>query len=61
MLIGQHTRIWYLSNRLTVMPQMNLHIQAASPEPGRIAQSVTCLATDAILTADPGVTRSIPA
>ena len=29
--------------------------------PGRIAQSVTCLATDACLTADPGVVSSIPA
>ena len=29
--------------------------------PGRVAQSVTCLATDACLTADPGVTCSIPA
>ena len=29
-------------------------------EPGRVAQSVTCLATDACLTADPGVTSSIP-
>ena len=28
---------------------------------GRVAQSVTCLATDASLTADPGVTSSIPA
>ena len=28
-------------------------------EPGRIAQSVTCLATDACLTADPGVASSI--
>ena len=27
----------------------------------RIAQSVTCLATDAYLTADPGVVSSIPA
>ena len=26
----------------------------------RVAQSVTCLATDACLTADPGVTSSIP-
>ena len=26
----------------------------------RVAQSVTCLATDACLTADPGVARSIP-
>ena len=28
---------------------------------GRVAQSVMCLATDACLTADPGVTSSIPA
>ena len=28
---------------------------------GRVAQSVTCLATDACLTAIPGVTSSIPA
>ena len=30
------------------------------PVPGRVAQSVTCLATDANLTADPGVTSLIP-
>ena len=29
--------------------------------PGSIAQSVTCLATDAYLTAEPGVASSIPA
>ena len=29
--------------------------------PGRVAHSVTCLATDACLTADPGVASSIPA
>ena len=29
--------------------------------PGRVVQSVTCLATDVSLTADPGVTSSIPA
>ena len=28
--------------------------------PGRVAQSVTCLATDACLTVDPGVASSIP-
>ena len=28
---------------------------------GRVVQSVTCLATDACLTADPGVASSIPA
>ena len=32
-----------------------------SPAPGRVAQSVTCLATDASLTADSGVANSIPA
>ena len=30
-------------------------------QPGRVAQSVTCLATDASLTGDPGVASSIPA
>ena len=30
-------------------------------ELGRVVHSVTCLATDACLTADPGVTSSIPA
>ena len=30
-------------------------------EPGRVAQSVTCLATDTSLTADPGDASSIPA
>ena len=29
--------------------------------PDRVAQSVTCLATDSSLTADPGVESSIPA
>ena len=30
-------------------------------KPGRVAQSVTCLATDVYLTADPGVASSIAA
>ena len=30
------------------------------PTPGRVAQSVTCLATDACLTAYPGVASSTP-
>ena len=30
-------------------------------QPGGVAQSVTCLATDASLIADPGVASSIPA
>ena len=32
-----------------------------SDQPGRVAQSVTCLATDACLTANPGVASSIQA
>ena len=35
-------------------------LYASSNGPGRVAQSVTCLATDACLTADPGVVNSIP-
>ena len=35
--------------------------QSDQGKPGRIAQSVTCLATDTCLTADPGVASSIPA
>ena len=31
------------------------------PTPGLVAKSVTCQATDASLTADPGVVSSIPA
>ena len=36
-------------------------INHSSKLPGRVAQSVTCLATDASLTADPGVASSISA
>ena len=38
-----------------------VRIASTSSKPGRVAQSVTCLATDASLTADPGVASSIPA
>ena len=34
---------------------------ATATSPGCVAQSVPCLATDAYLTADPGVASSIPA
>ena len=37
------------------------HLDYTLALPGRVAQSVTCLATDACLTADPGVASSIPA
>ena len=36
-------------------------ISPTSCLPGRLAQSVTCLVTDAYMTADPGVGSSIPA
>ena len=36
-------------------------ISTVYQKPGRVAQSVTCLVTDACLTADPGVASSIPA
>ena len=35
--------------------------QVYTQTPGRVEQSVTCLVTDAKLTADPGVASSIPA
>ena len=40
---------------------LGIYYHALTVEPGRVAQSVTCLATDACLNADPGVARSIPA
>ena len=36
-------------------------VSSNSIMPGRVAQSVTCLATDVCLTVDPGVASSIPA
>ena len=39
---------------------MSLSNGYKSNMPGRVAQSVTCLTTDACLTADPGVASSIP-
>ena len=38
----------------------DLGFKVNTAELGRIAQSVTCLATDACLTADPGVASLIP-
>ena len=38
-----------------------MHLLITGFVPGRVAQLVTCLATDACLTADPGVASSIPA
>ena len=41
--------------------KVKLRTLTQTSRPGRVAQSVTCLATDACLTADPGVASSIPA
>ena len=41
-------------------PKCHKKMDHHRPMPGRRAQSVTCLATDACLTADPGVASSIP-
>ena len=51
-------RLFYKgSDRLSYMVVADCGTQLV---PGRVAQSVTCLATDACLTADPGVASSIP-
>ena len=47
--------------KLLAIHQYSIDIFSYSGPPGRVAQSVTCLATDACLTADPGVASSIPA
>ena len=50
-------KIWgHQTNSLSVGPNIT-----PPHTPGRVAQSVTCLATDASLAADPGVASSIPA
>ena len=49
--------LWYVSEAFC-----HIHLLSMSTTlPGRVAQSVMCLATDASLTADSGVTSSIPA
>ena len=48
-----HQILINLRSPQSVVPTTNM--------PGRVVQSVTCLATDACLTADPGVASSIPA
>ena len=59
------TQIDYLNiiHYSTVKPVLSNHSKKTKKmaSPGRVAQSVTCLATDACLTADPGVASSIPA
>ena len=49
------------SQRIMCLYLLTLFSRLTIIGPGRVAQSVTCLATDACLTADPGVASSIPA
>ena len=49
------------ANVLSLHPPSTLFGWDQKVKPGRVAQSVTFLATDACLTADPGVASSIPA
>ena len=51
---------WYGVSLSALPAGMESHYQPCLI-PGRVGQSVTCLATDASLTADPGVASSIPA
>ena len=54
-----------VSNICSMIPKVCILITISGNyfhvRPGRVAQSVRCLATDASLTADPGVRSSIPA
>ena len=49
-----------MSARLPVCQDMYIYVSIRLSVPGGVEQSVTCLATDASLTADPGVASSIP-
>ena len=44
-----------------IKSNVQIVLHALAVVPGRVAQLVTCLATDTCLTADPGVASSIPA
>ena len=48
-----------LTRVLVILNAMGINLNLHTSSPGRLAQSVTCLATDACLTADPGVTSLI--
>ena len=54
---------WYLSKQYNtnfIYIVGNTTVSITIQLPGRVAQSVACLATDACLTVDPGVPSSIP-
>ena len=50
---------YVVNNNHYISPKLNKTTTITWAWPGRVAQSVTCLATDACLTADPGVASSI--
>ena len=52
---GQYNKVFIMFTNIVLCMPASMHF------PGRVAQSVTCLATDVSLTADPGVASSIPA
>ena len=54
-------RMIHLYLKLTKITKFSFICNLLQAVPGRVAQSVLCLATDVSLTADPGVARSIPA
>ena len=56
-IVGILTFISMINTRSERLKARNFYIC----QPGRVAQSVTCLAIDMKLTADPGVTSLIPA
>ena len=56
----QHSLILMISIMFTRFSNEKI-VQTQSLRPGRLAQLVTCLATVASLTTDPGVASSIPA
>ena len=55
------TRIWKHTNTQTHRKCIPIIATHNCLVPGRVAQSVTCLATDASLTADPEIASSMPA
>ena len=58
-----YTQTLIVSKKFDNFAKITLRVTETGPWriPGRVAQSVTCLSTDACLTADPGVASSIPA
>ena len=54
------SRLFYCNHTCYCVNMVSVTSASRYISQGRVAQSVTCLATDACLTADPGVASSIP-